>query len=479
MREQFLGGHYAARSVNSADNWMVNLYPEVVPGASGGKDVGALYRSPGTSLLAAVGPGPIRGEWTLGRFLYVVSGQGFYRVASDWTSTLVGSVSGSGQVWMADNGTQIFISCNPAAFIYNAATGVFAQITDPDFPGSMAVGYIDGYFVFNQPGSQYLWNTAINDGRSIDALDFVSAEGAPDELVSLVVDHSEVWLFGGKSTEVFYNTGIADNTFARISGAFIEHGCAAPASVAKMDNSVFWLGADESGQGILWRANGYTPQRISDHSAEFAWSRYDDISDAVAYTYQDQGHSFYVISFPTGNETWVFDSASSLWHRRSYRNTSTGTLERHRSICHAFFNGTHVVGDRENGNLYSLDPTVYADNDNPLPWIRRWRALPTGTNNLNRTFHSSVELSAEMGVGIAGTTAPAVDPQLILRWSDDGGHTWSNGYATTLGAIGRYANRARWNRLGASRDRIYELSSSAAVRVSLIGAQLNLRRGAS
>lgn len=475
MREQFLGGHYMARSVNSSDNWMVNLYPETVPNASGGKDVGALYRCAGLTSLVTCGAGPVRGLWVLGGFLYVASGSTLYSVSTTWTATSIGTIAGSGPVFMADNGTQIFVSCTPTAYIYNTATAVFAQITDADFPGSGCVGYIDGYFVFNQPNTQKFWNTAINDGTNIDALDFASAEGAPDNLVALLVDHQEIWNFGGLSTEVWYNTGNTDNTFARIQGAIIEHGCAAPASVAKMDNSVFWLGADDRGQGILWRANGYTPVRVSDHSAEFAWSEFDTIADAVAYTYQDQGHAFYVISFPTGDQTWVLDAATNLMHRRAYRNTTTGDLTRHRSNCHAFFNAKHVVGDYSTGVLYSLDPTVYTDNGDPQVWIRRWRALPTGSNNLNRTFHHALEISAEMGVG-TGATGPTVDPQVLLRWSDDGGHTWSNGKSASLGRSGRYANMVRFNRLGTSRDRVYELSSSAAVKITLIGAQLEMTK---
>ncbi len=479
ITEQFLGGHYEANSVNSADNWMINLYPEVVPSGSGGKTVGALYKTPGTTLLATVGDGPIRGEWKLGEYLYVVSGNELYRVTTTWTSTLLGNVSGTGPVSMSDNGTQIFISCNPDAFIYNIVTEVLQQITDPDFPGSGSVGFIDGYFVFNQPGTQQLWNTEINDGTDIDALDYASAEGTPDDIVGLIVDHREIWLFGNLSTEVWYNTGNADNTFQRIQGAFIEHGCASAASIAKMDNSVFWLGTDDNGHGILLRANGYTPVRVSDHSFETAIAEMSIISDAVAYTYQHRGHSFYVISFPTGQQTWVFDAATNLLHRRAYRNVTTGDLERHRSNCHAFFNGKNVVGDYENGKLYSLDPDVFSDAGSPQPWIRRWRALPTGRNNLNRTFHYGLELSAEMGVGISGTTDPAVDPEIILRWSDDGGHTWSNGHSATLGRQGAYANRANWHRLGASRDRVYELSSSAAVKIALLGVQLDLSKGTS
>ena len=170
----------------------------------------------------------------------------------------------------------------------------FQQITDPDFAGAVTVGYIDGYFVFNQPDSQIIWVTSLLDGTSIDPLEFASAEGSPDGLVSLIVDHREVWLFGTNSVEVWYDAGLTDFPLTRIQGAYNEIGCAAAYSVAKLDNGLFWLGSDARGRGIVYRANGYTGQRISTHAVEFAIQSYNDISDAIAYTYQQEGHAFAV-----------------------------------------------------------------------------------------------------------------------------------------------------------------------------------------
>ena len=151
MKTPILGGSYVARSVNAADNRMVNMFPEAVP--QGGKEAGFLSRAPGLRLLATVGTGPIRGLWHFGDYLYVVSGVGLYRVNTSWVSTYLGAVTGTGQVSMADNGTQLFIACNPDGYIYNASTLVFAKITDVDFAGAVNVGYLDGYFVFNEPDS--------------------------------------------------------------------------------------------------------------------------------------------------------------------------------------------------------------------------------------------------------------------------------------------------------------------------------------
>jgi hypothetical protein len=125
---------------------------------------------------------------------------------------------------MSDNGTQLFVACNGPSFIYNSLTLQFKQIDDPDFPGAVTVGYLDGYFVFNEPNSQRIWITSLQDGTSIDPLDFASAEGSPDGLVSILVDHREAWLFGTNSVEVWYDSGAADFPLSPVQGAFNEVG---------------------------------------------------------------------------------------------------------------------------------------------------------------------------------------------------------------------------------------------------------------
>lgn len=503
MKSPILGSSYVARSVNAADSRMVNLFPEMVPEA--GKEPAFLSRAPGLRLLATVGDGPIRGLWQYGGYGYAVSGTNFYRVSSSWAVTLLGTVSGSGPVSMSDNGNQLFIACNGPSYIYNSSTSVFQQITDPDFPGAVTVGYLDGYFVFNEPNSQKVWVTSLLEGTQVNPLDFASAEGSPDGLVSLIIDHREAWLFGTNSVEVWYDAGNADFPLARIQGAFNEIGCAAAYSVAKLDNGIFWLGSDARGNGIVYRANGYTGTRVSTHAVEWQIQQYSDISDAIAYTYQQDGHAFYVLVFPSANTTWVYDVATQAWHERA--GFSSGEFTRHRSNCQMNFGGEIVVGDYANGNIYAFDLTTYSDNGDIQKWLRSWRALPTGQNNLNRMAHHSLQLDCESGVGLDGndvstllnslntesglallaesgttilvsvSTVQGTDPQVMLRWSDDAGHTWSNEHWRSMGKIGEFGRRVLWRRLGMTmklRDRVYEVSGTDPVKIAIMGAELHL-----
>ena len=470
MKSPILGSFSQVRSVNAADNRMINIFPEIVP--EGGKEPAFLQRAPGLRFLAYVGSGPVRGLWTFGDYGYAVSGNKLYQINSTWSVTEKGTVTGTGPVSMVDNGTQLFIAAGVDGFIYNASTDVFAQITDPDFPGASVVGFIDGYFVFIEPNSQKFWVTELLDGTSIDPLDFASAEGSPDNLVSMIVDHREVWLFGQTSVEVWYNAGLPDFPLARIQGAFNEIGCAARASVAKLDNGVFWLGADARGRGIVYRSQGYNGQRISTHAVEWQIQQYGDISDATAYTYQQDGHSFYVLNFPSADITWVYDVATQAWHQRA--GWLNNAFTRHRGDCQMAFNAEIVIGDYLAGAIYAYDPAVYTEAGTVQKWLRSWRALPTGANNLRRTTQHSLQLDCESGVGLDGV-GQGVDPQVMLRWSDDGGHTWSNEHWKPTGRIGQTGKRVIWRRLGMTtklRDRVYEVSGTDPVKIAIMGAEL-------
>ena len=542
MKTPILGSSYVARSVNAADARMVNLFPEIVPEA--GKEPAFLNRAPGLNLLNTIGTGPIRGLWAFSSsddHAFVVSGTELYKITTAYVPTLIGTIAGTGPVSMADNGTQLFIAANGPSYIYNNSTNAFGQITDPDFPGAVTVAYLDGYFVFNEPNSQKMWITALLDGTSIDPLEFASTEGSPDGLVAVIANFREVWAFGTNSIEVWSDTGATDFPLQRIPGAFNELGCAAPYSIAKMDNGLFWLGRDRRGQGIVYRANGYAGQRISTHAVEWQIQQYSDLSDAVAYTYQQDGHSFYVLIFPTADTTWVYDVATQAWHERA--GWDNGSFTRHRSNCQMSFGNNVIVGDYQNGNIYAFDLEDYSDNNSIQKWLRSWRALPTGQNNLKRTAQHSLQLDIESGVGLnlypaydaeeltaengdiliaeyvqneitaetgevltteAGdgfeplvdaaaypvpfvppmmlsTTgypaAPGYDPEVMLRWSDDGGHTWSNEHWSSIGKIGAYGHRTFWRRLGMTvklRDRVYELSGTDPVKISIMGAELIL-----
>lgn len=463
--EGFVGGAYSARSRALDAQRTVNLYPEVGTGAS--RSPAMLVGTPGLALWATLDGAGVRGLLRFSATTAIaVSGGNVYSLTTAGTETLLGTIGGSGPVSMASNGTTVAIATGSGLHFVDVAAGT---VTTAAYVAG-TVDFIDGRFVFNEAGTGRFRATEAY-GTTIDALDFATAEGSPDGLVALIVDHREIWLFGEQSSEVWFNAGTAGFPYERIQGAHIEHGCAAVRSVAKADNSVFWLGADDKGQGIVLRAVGYQPQRISTHAIEYAIGQYGTISDAVAWTYQQEGHSFYVLSFPTADATWVYDASTNEWHERAWRD-SMNEYHRHRGACHMAFAGHNIVGDWENGNLYRLDLGTYTDNGDTIVRIRQ---APHLVSDGKRVFHRSLQIDMETGVGLV--TGQGSDPQAMLQWSNDGGATWSNEHWASIGRIGQYVARVRWNRLGQARDRVYRLTITDPVKVAITGATLEAQPG--
>ncbi len=466
MKIPFVGPAYTGRSSNLNNQRCVNFYIETDPS---GKNVMALYGTPGLNLFVYLGILPMRGTYAVKDVLYGISGTTFYSILANGVATSIGTLlTSSGHVSMADNGTQIMIVDGPYGYIYNINTGVFARITDPDFPGADTVTFIDGYFIFNKPGTGAFMITSLYDGTAVDALDIATAESNPDLLISVATSHRELWLLGEYTTEIFYNSGNAAFPFDRINGASIEWGLAAKDSLTKCDNTLFWLAQTKSGKGFVVRANGYTPTIISTRALEYQIGTYSTIADAYAFSYIQEGHEFYVLTFPTGNATWVYDVSTQMWHERS----SYG-VGRWRAGSYAFCFGKHLVGDYLDGDIYELSMSAYTDRGDPIERIRTGQYLHSDMRPL---FHHALIIDMETGVGTS--TGQGSDPQAMLRWSNDGGHTWSNEHWAPMGKMGEYRRQVIWNRLGYSPNgRVYELKITDPVKVVIIDAQLEVTPG--
>lgn len=481
----FIGPSYRARSLKFDSQECINLYAEL--SASGtSKSVAVLIGTPGLiNWLTMAGSDNITGVRGIKVFdktrAVAVVNDRCYLITLDSnnvpTAQLLGAVAAAPTpVSMASNGIVMMLVTGVAGYVINPNTLTLAQITNPAFVGADTVAFLDGYFCFNKTGTGQFQITGLYN-TDIDSLDFATAEGAPDLLLSLLADHRELWLFGETTTEVYFNSGNPDFPFERIQGAFIEQGCAAKFSPARMDNSVYWLSADERGKGTVQRAQGYAPQRISTHAVEYDIAQMSKIDDAVAYTYQQEGHSFYVLNFPTGNRTWVYDATTDIWHKRVYRSPDNGSYNRQRQWVQMQFGGKTIVGDRQFGTLYVMDLDTFVDGD-PIALIPRIRVGPHISNNLKEQFFASFQVDMQVGVGLNGTGYGS-DPQAMLRWSDDGGYSWSNEYWVNIGKIGETGRHAKWRRLGRGRDRVYEVTITDPVKVVLIGAQHEMGVGAS
>ena len=473
----FIGGAYQLQSINIDCQRCVNLYPQITESQNqADSEIGSLITTPGLKLLGTCGTGPIRGIYvTAVGTMAIVSGSEVYRVGANWTFIKAGDIlTSSGRVGMADNGLQLMIVDGTCGYIVSMADGSLTQITDPGFPGAATVTFQDGYFICNNPGTgQFVWSN-LYDGLTWGALNFITAEGSPDATIAVLSNARQIWVFGQKTIEVFWDSG-ADTTFSRIDGAFIEYGCASGSTALHFANMVMWLGTGQTGQGIVWQAVGYQPKRVSNHGVEFAISKWNNLTQATAWAYQDEGHAFYCLNHPDSDSTWVFDISTGQWHERAYLEPD-GTFSRHRADAYAFGFNAHVVGDYENGNVYALDVDTYSDNGNPMVRLRR---APHLSADGHRIFFSKFQLMCRVGSGLDGAVTYTTDPQVELRWSDDFGHTWNAPQKRSLGVLGDYANRVIWRRLGQARNRVFEIRITDPVEVALLGAEIDAVPGAS
>jgi hypothetical protein len=377
--------------------------------------------------------------------------------------------SASGPLAIADNGTQLFIVDGIYGYIMPFSTMTVGRITDPDFPnGAVVALYMDTYFITNVPNSfEFQWS-AQGDGTSWDPLDFASAEGSPDYITAGIVVNRELWWFGPQSKEVFYSTG-TDTVFERVTGGFTDQGCTAPYALVQADNTCFWLGRDRNGQAMIYRGRGYTSTRVSTHAIEWQMSEYEELNDAIAWALQMDGHTFIVFKFPTAEKTWAFDIATNAWNELASL-SDDGVFAQYRPSYHVLFESKHLVGDPDLGRVLEMNMDSCVEVDQPMKFLRSWRQQ-NDEKKLQKFI--KLEIDCEMGQGLV--TGQGSDPLLMLRYSNDGGHTWCAERFCSIGEVGHYENLVRYWDLGSARDRVWEVSITDPVPFAIVGAYLQGR----
>lgn len=449
---------YEGASKVIIDGECQNFYMERNP--AGSKSPVALIGTPGLKLWTSVGDGPIRGMILVAGNLFVISGTELYYINRSKASTLVGTVLGTANVHLVENGTDVLIIAG--AHNYAARKSQILEIPEPNLVGA---AYQDGYGIAAKSNTEQFYLSNNDDLTLWTATDFSSADTFADNLVTLISDHRELWLFGERTTEIWHNTGNAAFPFQRAGSGFIERGCLAPGAVAKEANSVFWPGDDYQ----VYQASGYTPKPISRPGVtrliEQLIASEGTANSAWSFTYTQEGHTFYVLNF--NNLSLVYDLTTGLWHTRK----SWG-INRWRANCYANPWQLKLVGDYENGNIYELDMDTYDDNGDTI--VRRATSMPINPGAGVRGIMDEFFLDMETGVGL--TTGQGSDPQMMLDWSDNGGKTWSNEHWAPVGKIGEYTKRVRWQRLGSFRQRILRLSISDPVKSVIVKAKARVEK---
>jgi hypothetical protein len=366
----FIGPTYTSRSVNVDAEELINWYPET-SGSSGAKVSMAYYPTPALRPWLGVGSGPVRGLFEQDGRAYCVSGTAFAEIFASQTVTFRGTVQGDGNpASMASNGTagnQVGVCSGGRVYMLNTVTNLFTQV----FPGGpdtgglpdpcIALRFTDGYFLGLQGQSRRFAWSELEDGTLWNGLDFAEVSEGSDNVLAMEINHREVTLFGSKTSEIWVDAGDANNTFQPLDGTFIEKGIKAPFSSSRNDNTLIFLGGDERGAGVVWKMNGYTPVRISTFAIETMINRLGRFDNALGWTYEQEGHLFYVLYLPNADLTPVYDISTGLWHKRGHWNPTTMTWQPWRASCHCFAFGKHLVGDPLSGMIYSLELDQFTD----------------------------------------------------------------------------------------------------------------------
>lgn len=434
-----------------------------------GKDVAALYGTPGLSLFGVAGLGQCRNSFPAsnGR-AFIVSGATLFEIDSAGTATSHGTLlTSSGNITIAENGLQLAICDGTNLYIFTYATNAFAQVTDPDLPVCGTVTFIGGYFIINKVGTGSFYISAIYDGFSWNALDFATAESSPDPLLRVYNALGQLWLLGSRTTEIWTLTGNAAFPFQKISGANLDVGIVGAYTAAATDSAIVFLGQNIYGTSSVYRTTSTVPVEISTEPINILLDNATDQANIVAFTYQQQAHTFYVLTGGGLATTLVYDFQTDLWHERAYLN-SEGNYETQRGYCCMFIFNKQIVGDKENGNIYEMSMDVYSDNGDP---ILRERIYTHLFDDNQRVRYNKLNIGFETGVGLQ--TGQGQVPLTALQLSKDGARTWSTSFTTSIGEVGAYQTQITFRRLGIAQQMTFRIKISDPVKVAIIGSYLS------
>lgn len=437
----------------------LNLYAEIQK--EGEKGQIAFYGTPGLDLFSSAnGDTPIRGWMAAGDYIYYVHRGTFYRIDNAGTRTSLGTLNTvSGRVSLAFDGAVMLLVDGTNGYTFTVSGATFAQVSDLDFPnGANTCDWLDGQFIVDDgTGSDVFYISP--DGTSWDALDFATAESAPDGLVRVFVDHGQLLVFGERTLEPWGNLGGQDFPFAPIKGGISQFGLAARWSLTKYNDTVAFVGKNADGQVQVLRLDGNTPRPISNQEFDSIINGYATVSDATAFSYLLGGHPMLQVNFPTPQKSWLYDSTTGLWSPLEYGLSGA----RHRGEMSVDFINDVRVADYSNGNIYTINPDTYTDNGTAIAREIITRHLYRGNERVTVD-----ELYVDMEVGVGLATGQGVNPQVMLQVSKNNGKTWSSEMWKTIGAIGEYLTRVVWRRLGIARDWTFKLRVTDPVKVVFV-----------
>jgi hypothetical protein len=467
----FIGPSYEAHAFSADNEDTINLFAEKLQ-SPGAPARWSLCRVPGVTLVGEHTSGPGRAHFAMAGREFAVIATSLVEIDSAGTVTVRGTVAIDGNPATinsnGDAGGELFITSGGNGYIFNLGTNVLTQVAALNGKATMGA-HLDGYFLALDANTSTWYFSGLLDGLTwTTGVDFVQRSAAPDPWKSFIVLGQYIILLGEQTSEVWYDAGAANNPFLRHPSGLIQNGIAASFSRAIVGKELMWLSTSREGGVNVVRMAGFTPEVVSTYPVQKAIENYTTYDDAAGDAYSEEGHTFYLLHFPTQDITWCFDSESRQWHKRGQWDAPGNMFGSTRERWHAYAFGQHRMLDSSTGAVYRMALDIHTDADgNGVRWLRRAPAL---VSELERVFFDSLVLDMDVGLGL--TTGQGSDPQVMLRLSNDGGRTWGPELWRSAGKIGEYGKRVEWNRMGCARRRVFEVSGSDPVPVRIAGAYL-------
>jgi hypothetical protein len=470
----FCGPSAIAQSPTVDNERTVNWYLEKwdVPGGSSQL---AMYPTPGYEVFATTSGSQGRAHFTFRGRDFAVIGTGVYEVLSSGSATLLGSVAvdqyPATLSTNGDGGNQIFVTSGNNGYIYNLDTAAFTQVRT----GATRMGaHLDGYFLALDADTSTLYISDLLDGTVWDGTQFAQRSARPDPWISMAVLDRYIWLLGEETSEIWYNAGTFPFPFALHPSGLVPFGCGAPFSPAVVNgDTLIWFMASADGNGQIVGGSGFRPSVLSSLSLSVAFGSYTQTSDAIGDTYQDLGHTFYLLTFPAAQKTVAYDATTTMQLPQAMRWAERGTwiaesmmYDAARPLFHSFAFGQHLMLDRASGTIYRQSASLGLDvGGRPIRRLRRPPALW-----MDNQYVSVPEFEVYLEPGLGATTGQGSDPSVALRVSPDGGKTFGAERLRSAGARGKYGARVRWLRNGRGRKWQPEIVVTDPIPYRVLGA---------
>ena len=486
-------GFYNSDSLPVSHQECINWYPNTVE-VQGALSPETLLGTPGISQIATTGQvnQANRGSHTKNGLPYFLNGEELVRLdksvdgagAITYSLVTLGTIEGTEQVSMSDNGTQLMVLVpGGKGYIINEALTApndFQEITDGDFNANGApqyVEFIDSFFIVTTDTKKFI-KSAANDGLSWNALDSGSAESDPDTIVAPIVNRNRLYIAGSETIEDFVNQPSgADFPFIR-GGLVIPKGVFSPLSLIDVGDTFLFVGGGVNESPAVWALAGNTVQKISSIAIDVVLSNLSDaqVSSIKAYRYGFNGAYFVSFRVPTVDlaetqSSFTFNLTTQKWCKQQSRIINSKGLPqtiawRVNTITTAY--GLTLCGDAIDGRIGVLDPDLYTEYGD---LIHREFVTQPFSDMGNVLTVSALELTMQSGSGDFVT----LDPKINMSQSFDN-RTFNDEISRSIGAIGEYDQRLIWNRLGrVPRFCSFKFTMSDPVNPTVIKLEANMK----